>query len=374
MRIAVLYWPTTSVGGIASDLLNLRSCALRKGHTFDVYRSGDLSTIEPRKFRERKLIRGGDSFIHIDGEASHASRQVRYSADMLNRNYDIVILGFLCPHPKKEIPEPRFLELLTRLKMPIVGRVTDGYFDTYAEWGKQTLALCQRSTVVVPSYAKPLTDREITNFEIYRAPFDAEAYGIDLEAKRSPTELTIWPSQQKNIKGWNPFLEMLAEIPGDVEIYNCGIRYYQTRTSDEWIRGIGKNNFHPEFGGLGRHTYFGWQTLDHMRSEVYPRAWFMVDFQGMGKPRYEAYRLGSYNHTTVEALWYGMLPVLYHTSMNAGLPPEVFFAVEEARDFITDHDRALEQFHDATRLAQARQFVLDHHSADHQLAYLLGDL
>lgn len=375
MRVAVIYWPTTSVGGIASDLLNLRSAALRRGHTFDVYRSGDLSTIKPIKFRERKLIRGGDSFIHIDGEASHAEKQAYYSARLLNENYDIVILAYLCPHPKKDYTEPVFLKFLERLKIPVVGRITDGYFDTYAEWGEATVARCDRVTVGnSPTYAEPLRARGISKFEIFRSPFDAEAFPLDLlDAKRSPTELTIWPNQQKNIKGWNNFLEILPDIPGDVEIYNCGIRYYQTRTSDEWKRGVGKNLFHPEFSGDGKATYFGWITMDELRRAVLPRGWFMVDFQGIGKPKYEAYRIGSYNTTTVEALWYGLLPVLYQTAENAGLNRSLFFPVEAAEDFLTKHDAALSQFHDQSRLDAARAHVLTVHSADRQLSYLLGE-
>lgn len=93
----------------------------------------------------------------------------------------------------------------------------------------------------------------------------------------------VWTSQQKNIKGWEPFLTAVPEITRThrVEIYCSGIDYYKLRTEPVWLNAVGKDHF-KGFDGNGKAEYFGYIPLAGIPN-VLSRAWVMVDLQGNRK-------------------------------------------------------------------------------------------
>ena len=61
MKIAVLHWSTSSVGGINTSLQTLRKVANDKGDTFHVFACDDQKTKKPCNI-ESKLVRGGGTY------------------------------------------------------------------------------------------------------------------------------------------------------------------------------------------------------------------------------------------------------------------------------------------------------------------------
>jgi len=90
MKIAVLHWACSSVGGINTTLQTLREVAVKRGDTFHIFASDPQRTKRPQLLKERKKVRGGDTFITIDGYAPHHITNYAASADFL-REYDLVM-------------------------------------------------------------------------------------------------------------------------------------------------------------------------------------------------------------------------------------------------------------------------------------------
>lgn len=358
-RVAIIYWPTSSVGGIATHLNSLRTVALQLGDSCDILRSGDHKTIHAQKFSERKWIRGGDTNIWIDGELPHHPNQIEESLKFLKKNYDAIHFGFLCPHPTKAYPEPTFLSIFEDSSLPKTGTITDGYWEDYEEWGRKCLPHLNLITTV-NDYCYNLIEE---GFDVKNLgqPF---LPGKKPYKKKSKKPLLIWPNQWKNIKGINPFLEAIPQLPSKVkvELYSCGIRYYQLRTQDVWKEAVGVDHF-KGFNGDGQAPYFGNVDLDVIQ-QAFQRAWFTVCLQGM-KTRKETYKRGSFNYTELEALYYGALPILHETALNTDLPEdciEVVSTGEELPEVIAKLVKEKESKR-IKRREKSKKFVEENYSA-----------
>lgn len=336
MKIACLYFPTSSVGGIATNVAALRNEARRRGDTFHVLVCANVERGHQfQVFPKPKRIRGGDTFIDVDGYASHHAIRRVHAASQLNK-YDLVYLAFLCPHPTKAYGDaPVFLELLERIEKPIVGHITDGYYETYKAWGDRTAALCVRTIVDQPAYVPPGYAEAHPTVVIPFGPFDPVGPGYPRNATpRSEGRSMCWIAQWKAIKGAHRILPLLPSIDGEQNLYSNGILYYQLRSESDWEAAIGKDLFKPEFSGKGKATFHGWQPMDVVQRAL-EYAWFMCEFQGLGRPSYAAYRNGSLNHTIVEALYYGCTPVIPQITIDyAGIPPESAIGMQTYADAV----------------------------------------
>jgi hypothetical protein len=353
MKIACLYFPTSSVGGIATNVAALRAEAKRRGDTFHVLVCGNAKTHKFETFSKPKRIRGGDTFIDIDGYASHHAERVGNAAAQINK-YDLVYLAFLCPHPTKAYGDvPVFLDLLRRIERPIVGHITDGYYESYKAWGDETAALCTRIVVDQPAYLpEGYQDRSGV---VYGRPFDYVGLGYPHnDTPRSEGRSMCWIAQWKAIKGIHRLLPLLPSVEGEQNLYSNGILYYQLRSEPEWEAAVGADRFKPEFSGKGRAMFHGWQPMEEVRKAL-EYSWFMCEFQGLGRPSYAAYRNGSLNHTIVEALYYGCTPVIPQITIDyAGIPPEAAIGVRSYEEAVPalNGDRA-------PKPELGRQWVLD---------------
>ncbi len=360
MKLACIYWSTSSVGGIDTHLNTLRTAALQVGDSFDILHAKSWVTKRPKLFAERQWIRGGDTRIWVDGEFSHHPKQVVGSIKWLESNYDAVIFGFICPHKTKAYPEPDFLPIYN-VKLPKVAWVMDGYWHEYSEWA--TPLLNRLSGVLCPqeSYASPLRALGCKNLKISCFPFMPKL-GKILPKEKKP--LLVWPNQWKDIKGVRYFLKCIPNISErvDIELYSNGIRYYQSRKEDFWLEAIGEDKFQG-FDGNGRATFFG-NVERHVIVDAYQRAWFTCNLQGM-TARNQTYKLGSYNNTEVEALFYGACPILHNSTLQTALPKECYIAVDSAEEI----PKAIQQGISSgfalsgSRRKLAREFVLDTHLA-----------
>lgn len=358
MRIACLYFPTSSVGGIATNVAALREEAQRRGDTFHVLVCANASTHRNETFKT-KTIRGGDTYITVDGYAPHTLSRAAATAKRLNQDYDLVYLAFLCPHPTKSYgDDPVFLDLLQRIKLPMVGRIADGYYETYKEWGDATADLCKRMIIAIPQYTpEGFAERHPNLPVVHGRPFDPVGHGWTPQGDfltRSTERSLAWVSQWKAIKGIHRFLPLLPSVSGSQDLYSNGILYYQLRYEPEWSAAVGEDRFKPEFSGKGRAVFHGWQPLPVIR-EALKKAWFMPEFQGLGQVRHPAYANGSTNNTMMEALYYGCTPVIpAKTIVGCGLPAEACIGVSSFDDIIPALNGSR-----ASRPDLGKQWVLD---------------
>ena len=364
LRIACVYWKTSSVGGIATHLNSLRSAAIARGDTFDILQSTDWKTKKPSKFDERQWVRGGDTNIWIDGEFSNHPTQIQDSIKFLRKNYDAIHFGFLCPHPTKAYPDPHFLPIFTDVELPKTGTITDGYWDSYAEWGELCLPHLGYVTTSGMFYADELIQRGIP-VDPLGMPFVPDPRRQ--YASKSKQPLIVWPNQFKNIKGINHFLEAIPSLPEEVkvELYSNGIRYYQVRTEDLWLNAVGDDRFQSH-NGTGRATFYGNVDLPKIQ-RAFQRAHFTVNLQGIST-RKAAYKKGSYNNTELEALYYGAVPILFTAAANTDLPEESFRTVSTGEEIPEAVARLIKDGTalDTQRRDRARDWVMSNYSADTQ--------
>lgn len=358
MRIACIYWSTSSVGGIATHLNSLRSAAIREGDRFDILHSRDWKGKSPTVFKERQWIRGGDTKIWVDGEVPQTSEGAKW----LESNYDVILFGFICPHETKAYPEPKFLALYDA-RLPKAAWVMDGYWDDYSHWAIPLLPKLSAVFCPLESYASPLVKLG-AKVTISAFPFQPQ-YGKT--EKKSETPLLIWPCQWKNIKGVTQFLEQVPLLPENLEVdlYSNGIRYYQLRSQETWKKAVGQDLFQG-FNGSGRATFYGNLDVPEV-AKAYQRAWFTVNLQGM-RSRKETYRRGSYNNTEVEALFYGACPILHSSTLQTDLPRDVYLSVDKAEQIPEAISEAIKNGFalDAARRRRARDFVIVKHLASNR--------
>jgi hypothetical protein len=358
VRIACVYWYTSSVGGIATHLNSLRTAAVRYGDTFDILHCRDWKTKTPKLFTERQWVRGGDTNIWVDGEIPQTEAAARW----LEANYDAICFGFICPHKRKDYPEPKFLPLYD-CRMPRVAWVMDGYWDEYSEWAVPLLPKLKGILCPLESYATPLRRLEVEHLVISPFPFQP-AHGPRRDKDSRP--LLVWPNQWKDVKGLRHFLMAVPLLPSKVrvEMYSCGIRYYQWRTEEMWLNAVGEDRFQGHHG-RGRAVYYGNVDLPEI-TRVYQRAWVTVNLQGITmKAKNDTYRHGSYNNTEVEALYYGVCPILHSSTLQTDMPRDVYVSVERGDQIpgvVADILRSGFAL-DPARRSRAKEFVLDKHLA-----------
>lgn len=370
MKIAAIYWPTSSVGGINSVLVALQKEAESNGDTFDVIRCGNQKTITPSKFSEPQLIRGGDTFITVHGECSHHPNQIKGAIKFLEDNYDALYFAYICPHANKAYgEEPVFLPIYTETKLPKVTFITDAYWDTYKDWAMMCLPYVKKTLVTQPAYAEPLL-----KYGLPVQAIDAPIFPQPVRSDRELEPLVVWTSQWKNIKGITKLMPVIPQITEltKMEMYSNGILYYQMRETPEWKAAMGKDHF-KGFDGDGKAEFFGYIPLDQI-PEILTRSWFMIDLQGIGNPKFKAYTNGAYNITTIEALLYGSCPILAEQAKKSVIPNEFFLTVDDARD-IPDLIKQNYAFAiDPDRIQAAREWVLERHSAEHMYKQVIDAL
>jgi hypothetical protein len=356
MKIACIYWYTSSVGGIATHLNTWRNAAIEAGDTFHILHSKNWKSKVPALFTEREWVRGGDTRIWIDGEVPQTEAGARW----LEKNYDVVLFGFICPHETKAYPTQDYLPLYN-CKLPKAACVMDGYWDEYSDWAVQLLPKLKGVLCPLESYAIPLRKLGMKNLIISPFPFCPQRGKLEPKSK---TPLLVWPCQWKNIKGITQFIDIVPKLPSalEVQMYSNGIRYYQLRSEDRWKRAIDKDHF-DGFNGQGRAEFFGNVDLPIING-AYQRAWFTVNLQGMSS-RKETYKRGSYNNTEVEALWYGALPILHESTNQTDLPKDVYVSVSSADEIPALTARLIKSklSLDPDRQAKAREFVAHKHLA-----------
>lgn len=363
-RILALHPRISSVGGINTELVNMRKEAADKGHEFLVYETAPWKTFTFKHFDEPTNIRGGDTYILVDGKISHYKTHLAAAAKWINESFDSVFISCLCPRDNKAYREAgvnddgtaMFNDLLDLIVLPIVGRVTDGYFSAYEEWGRRTMQQCVKTTC--SRAYRPSIPEDAGKVKLVEIPFRPTG---DSTPERSDTPTVINVSQYKNVKGTVPMLEAIPMFNEDVrtDLYSCGILYYQLRTKDIWLNAVDKDHF-KEFHGHGRATYHGYVDVESM-PDILSTAWFLLDLQGWGRAgRYEAYKKGSLNNTGIEGMYYGCLPIVYETTpIPDHLCAKVTSIDEIAQVINSIGGRSLAL--DTDRQEEARQWVIDRH-------------
>jgi len=331
---------------------------MKFGDSFDILYCRNWKTKPPKMFPEREWVRGGDTRIWVDGEISHHADRVEDTLKWLKKNYDAVYFGFAYPHPTKAYPTPEFLPMYD-VELPKIAGVTDGYFEDYKEWS-ECLNKVNRIFVVQPTYADIVRKAGFKHVQVSLAPFNPKP----IIQQRSVKPLVVWPNQWKNIKGCNEFLDQVPAISKSaiIELYSCGIRYYQLRTEPRWLNAVGEDKF-MGFNGHGSATYFGNVDVDVI-TKAYQRAWFTCNLQGM-RSKKPAYQKGSYNLTEVESLYYGCCPILHESTLQTGLPHGSYLTTSDGSDIAKLIKASiLSKFAlDPVRQKLAKDYVLGNHLA-----------
>lgn len=355
IRVCALQWKTTGVAGLNSELVSMYKEGKNRGHDWEVFETWPWKQKAVIDYGERQLIRGGDVYITVNGKISHHPDHVAESVKFINENYDYVYLSGFVPHPNKAYgDEPHFYDFLNRIELPMVGRICDGYVDSYKEWFEMGLELTPQLSLVTIAHSYRSTVEEY-GIEGAHIPFYPEA----VTETRSEDPSLIWLSQWKNIKGIKQFVKAIPDMSPtiDIDMYSNGIEYYQMRSKEVWKQAMGTDNFAPEFSGNGRANFHGYTDLSNI-PKLLQSSWAMADFQGMGRARYEVYNQGSINTTGIEALWYGALPIV---AENSTIPDNL--CVKVSADDIADAiNYALEEnptfVRSTDRQAQAQDYVL----------------
>ena len=363
MRILALHPRISSVGGINTELVNMRKEASDLGHEFFVYETWPWKTFAFKHFDEPINIRGGDTYILVDGKVSHYAPHLQEVASWINENFDSVFISCLCPRDNKAYREAgvnddgttMFNDLLDLVSVPIVGRVTDGYFSAYKSWGRRTMQQCVKTTC--SRAYRPSIPEDAGEVKLVEIPFRPTKH----TTMRSSEVSVVNVSQYKNVKGTVPMLEAIPLFNPNtqVDLYSCGILYYQLRTKEIWLNAVRKD-FFKEFHGNGIADYHGYVDVERM-PDILSHAWMGLDLQGWDrKGRYEAYKKGSLNNTGIEMLYYGCLPIVYETTP---IPDELcakVTTVEEIAEVVNSkrwQDIAL----NPERQEAAKKWVIDRH-------------
>ena len=190
----------------------------------------------------------------------------------------------------------------------------------------------------------------------------------------------MWYAQWKDIKGIKPFIAAVPEISkiANVEMFSCGIRYYQLRSTDDWRQAV-RHDFFKGYHGNGLADYFGEITQKTLYGNI-ARTWAAVCLQGMSKRvKHSHYREGSYQYTEMEALWYGAYPVVAEQVAKSAIPSECIITISDDADseeiattIEAGSPTALRDNPKAYGLAQ--DFILDVHSAEKGLTTIIESL
>lgn len=371
MRVAVLYWPISGVGGISTFMKHLEAVAVDRGDTFHVLCSPNQKGKDVGLLPTAEDVAGGASKITIHGYAPHHMNNYEESAEFISKNYDVVLTAHLCPRPNKAYgEEPIFMNLLESLKkknVRMIGFVHDGYWDTYKEFGEQTIALMEKTIIAQTTYAAPI----LANGASY--PLELGYLAVhprilleneDKNIHHDPNEV-VWLPQWKRIKGVHLFWDGLKKHDHHslkIKLYGCGIEYYNACLEDDWKRVIGQDHFRPDCSGTGNVEYFGTQPYPEV-SKALQRATYSVDFQGHSAKYKAAYENGSYNFTHIESLFWGCIPVVCENFKKTKIPSELYIPVRNPIEWIAsinDHKILRSSVYN-TKLA--RDFVLENHSA-----------
>jgi hypothetical protein len=320
-RIACIYFPISSVGGIATVAASLARAARARGDVFDVLRSSNAKRIEPGKFATGPArIRGGDTHIVIDGEAPHGAQFAR-TKKWLEDNYDALFFVHPCCHPTKAYGNNPFWLDMYDVALPKAMRFCDGYAETYP-WVKSAVPKCAEVYVDQEAYAIPLVKMGI-KYKLMPQPFFAEK----VTAKRSPERLTIFPNQWKQIKCPEEFLRAIPGMEGRVELYSNGIEYYNLRLTPLWSQVIAEDRFTGTKPNRRARAIFHGNVPYPTILKAFQSAWSMVDLMGQ-RAKIGAYRAGAYNYTSVEALYYGCRPILHDLARKSALPEDLIVTID----------------------------------------------
>jgi hypothetical protein len=374
VRWAAIYFHTTSVGGVNSELQYYKRAAAAGGDVFHILRSKNLINAGQGLYPHVTRKRGGDTYIDLDGWAGHHPDQTEKTLKWLKKNYDALFFISLCPHPNKLYGNnPDFLPLYTDTPtLPKAATLCDGYWSTYAEWARMAVPHVQALYTGCAAYALPAASEGI-NVIVRPRPFAPLA---NYKTPQSREMLTAWTSQWKQIKGINKFLKVIPKINGIIELYSTGIEYYKMRTTELWKAAVDRDHVFPEFSGHGKAQYYGWVPLDRT-PEIYQRAWFSVNLQGItaktvktslfgntvNDPR-AVYAAGSYNNTETEALYFGAVPVLHEQVLKSDLPKDLILTVRSAEELpdLLNLRESQKFARDEARRVKAREFVTEHNS------------
>jgi len=335
MKIAVIHWYTSSVGGINTTLETLHSEAVKRGDTFHVFACDPKPTKKPILYDSRTYVKGGDTSIKIDGELPYHDKNYKSSIQFLKDNkYDVVMTSFLCPHPTKEYGEkPIFQNLFDEINLagiPLIGYIHDAYWETYKEFGEIAIQYMEKTVLNQKAYSSYFDEYEY-NFLKAFVPFVSLGESPNIE--RNPKKV-VWLPQWKPIKGINKFWKGMPQAISsglEIDLYGNGIEYYYIRKEDSWKKVVGKDYFDDAFSGEGKAIFYGYVETSKIPS-ILSDASFMCDFQGHSS-KYSAYLNGSYNHTILEALYFGAVPVVHSNMLKSGIPSELLLTVNNVENW-----------------------------------------
>lgn len=321
MRIAIVMFPITEVGGINSYNWVLMQAWRKMGHEVNFYHATLHGQM--RKLDTKKPVLLG-RYIRLPGQqlAYEDKADLRYAKKILNE-HDLVIFAHQAPHldmrGKGEMKWKKLYELNT-----IVMNIWHDNFWYVRYPALEDVAQHVKVNLLANMNTWNDSAQSYPGYFVHAPiPVDTTSAGLYLKMKK---ERVVWLPQWKVWKGIHPFMQSLQWIPYPVHLYNSGIEYHYMRKETWWNHIIGSDEYKPKgkrLHGPDNIIIKGPRILTKIPG-ILKRANVSVDLSGFADGKFE----GQTTCVHFESMVYGAVLVCDESQVRVGpIPKECCFPV-----------------------------------------------
>lgn len=343
MKVAVVLWPCSKMGGILTVHTNVvRGLQLLGHEVTDYYLSPNTTRVTPYTDDTCATLCCEGRSLGI------RSRFIKETIAMLQK-YDVVIYSHPAPAKNRSFQDETWKLLFERLAKQVHQIVLwhDPFWRQYYPWVEDVLCHVEVIGSIQEKAQRTLPESVLDRAFVCNHPLDLRGMGEHSSTKEN---LVILPHQFKSWKKIHLFIAGVPQIPKKirVEVYSKGIeRYYMAGSLAKR-----KSRYKKDGKWIWDEAIkAGMQYLGVVSSEqiqqAYKRQRCVVDLSvgELGTKKGISYR--SINYAVLECMKYGGVPVVQFYSV---LPP-----FEEGNFLVVDHNDIVQSTIDCTT-----QAVLEH--------------
>jgi glycosyltransferase involved in cell wall biosynthesis len=311
MKIALILWDISKVGGILSSTRRLKRGFQDLGHEVETF----FVSFNTRKLPAPK--RAGIKYVGVDpAEFDHTvGTENEIFLAMFKRQlekFDIFVFAHPCPTITKDFGSRAWQEIY-KMPQPKIPIVHDPLYSEHYPW---LLEVKDHITGVV-CFQKKAFDavrKDFPNAIVTSIPADVEECGLYNELKE---DIVISPHQFKAWKNVDQFIRAIPSLNYTAEVYNIAIEYFYMAGSLEKR----KEKYKDADGWIwekalasGKMKYLGYVSNDEIL-RAFKRSKCMVDLSTGEKGTRIGGDYRSLNGAVVEAMVYGSIPVVRYWSL-----------------------------------------------------------